>query len=386
MVTDSLPALQGFTDLIADMSDKTTTTGQTTGFLADSFGNFFKVIAQNFGILLQFTLLIGGVTVALQAYTAAKALAEANPFGAKLGLAVTLLGGAFIIGASAANRLVEENKLIAKTGVAVNNVLNESGKVSGYVGGKFGYAADRARNLADAMRSIPNVKLEADARNRELTKYLSFLSGRAAKAVSGSVKEEKAFSGGAGGGSKADKAAEEARRKEKERLDKRKEAFKSFNDSVKSLFSQIKESIMSAFSLPDLGNSVNSITKNIAKLLQRTKAFATNIKALSDQGLNATLLQQVIGAGPIEGSKLAQALLSGGSGFINQINQAYGEFGGLAGSIAGVGTQKAFTTPQTVNNYSISVTGGIATSADVGRTVVNAIKDFEKQSGTAWRA
>jgi hypothetical protein len=78
--------------------------------------------------------------------------------------------------------------------------------------------------------------------------------------------------------------------------------------------------------------------------------------------------------------------VGGGSGFLQELNSAFGEFGNLAGSIAGVGTTGAFANQQTVNNYSIEVTGGVATSSDVGRAVVNAIKDFERQSGTAWRA
>ena len=191
--------------------------------------------------------------------------------------------------------------------------------------------------------------------------------------------------GGGGGSSKAQQAAQEAQRKEKALLDKRKQAFKSFNDSVKSLFGQIKDSIMSGFSLPDLGNSVNSITKNINKLLSQTKSFASNISKLSSLGLNSTLLQQVIAAGPEAGSRLAATLASGGMGIISQINAAYSEFGNLASGIAQTGTTSAFANRQTVNNYSVNVTGGVATSADVGRAVVNAIKDFEKQSGTAWR-
>jgi hypothetical protein len=191
---------------------------------------------------------------------------------------------------------------------------------------------------------------------------------------------------GGGGKSKAQQAAEEAARKEKELLDKRQSAFESFNSAVKSLFSQIKDSIMSSFTLPNLGNSVNSITKNIGKLLEKTKAFARNIRTLSEQGLDATLLQQVIGAGPIEGAKLAEALVGGGSGFLQELNSAFSEFGNLAGGIAGIGAERAFANQGTVNNYSIEVTGGVATSSDVGRAVVNAIKDFERQSGTAWRA
>jgi hypothetical protein len=181
-------------------------------------------------------------------------------------------------------------------------------------------------------------------------------------------------------------AQAEAARKEQEILDKRASAFASFSDSVKSLFGQIKDSILSSFDLPSLGNSVNSITRNIGKLLEKTKSFASNISQLSGMGLNSNLLQQVIQAGPLAGSKLASAIVGGGAGFISQLNSAYNEFGGLASGIAGAGTTGAFGSQQTVNNYSIEVTGGLATGSDVGRAVVNAIKDYERQSGAAWRA
>jgi hypothetical protein len=169
-------------------------------------------------------------------------------------------------------------------------------------------------------------------------------------------------------------------------LDKRQRAFESFADSVKNLFGKIKNSILSSFNLPTLGNSVNSITRNISKLLERTKNFARSISQLSGLGLNSALLQQVIQAGPMAGSQLAAALVSGGGSFISQINRAYGEFGDLAGGIAMTGTTGAFAGQQTINNYSIEVTGGIATGSDVGRAVVNAIRDFERTSGAAWRA
>jgi hypothetical protein len=184
----------------------------------------------------------------------------------------------------------------------------------------------------------------------------------------------------------ATKVSEQARQKEQEILDKRQKAYESFSDSVKGVFGGIKDSIMSAFSLPDLGNSVNSITRNIKKLIERTKAFAANITSLSQQGLGNELLQQIIAAGPMAGGRLAQALAGAGGSVIGGLNQAYGEFGSIASDIAGVGTRSAFGGQQTINNYSIEVTGGIATASDVGRAVVNAIKDYERQSGAAWRA
>jgi hypothetical protein len=181
-------------------------------------------------------------------------------------------------------------------------------------------------------------------------------------------------------------AAAEAQRREQEIINKREAAYKSFADSVKSTFGSIKESILGAFSLPDLGNSVSSISKNIQKLLTRTKEFAKNITSLSQQGLNDVLLQQVIGAGPMEGGKLAQALAGAGGGFIGELNQAYREFGGLASGIADVGTRSAFANASVVNNYyEIEVSGGVGSGPSIGKAIVDAIKSYERSSGAVWQ-
>jgi hypothetical protein len=183
----------------------------------------------------------------------------------------------------------------------------------------------------------------------------------------------------------AAQAAELARQREQEILDKRKAAFESFSDSVKSVFGGIKESIMSAFTLPELGSSVGSITKNIRKLIERTRAFAANITSLSQQGLNNDLLQQVIAAGPMAGGRLAQALAGAGGDTIGGLNQAYGEFGSIASDIAGVGTRSAFSNQAVVNNYNIEVNGGVGSGPSIGKAIVDAIKSYERSSGAVWQ-
>jgi hypothetical protein len=177
----------------------------------------------------------------------------------------------------------------------------------------------------------------------------------------------------------------EALRNELAILDKRKNAYESFADSVKSLFGQIKDSILSSFNLPTLGNSVNSITRNIAKLLEKTRSFANNIAQLSGLGLNSALLQQVIQAGPVAGSRLASAIVGGGSAFISQLNSAYGEMGGLASGIAGSGVASAFRNQAVVNNYNIEVNGGVGSGPTIGKAIVDAIKSYERTSGAVWQ-
>jgi hypothetical protein len=168
-------------------------------------------------------------------------------------------------------------------------------------------------------------------------------------------------------------------------LNKRLSAFESFNNAVKGLFGQIKDSILSSFNLPTLGNSVNSITRNIAKLLERTKSFAKNISQLSGMGLNSALLQQVIQAGPMAGSQLAAAIVGGGGSFVGQLNQAFGEMGMLASGIAGAGVTSAFNTPTVANTYNIEVNGGVGSGPTIGKAIVDAIKSYERTSGAVWQ-
>ena len=383
-ITNSLPTLDGFVSLIKDMSDKSTTTGQTMEFLSDSIGNLFAFISSNFGILVQLSILLGTVSVSIGLVNAALSMNA-------IGLAITAIGGLVAI-------LLVLNDAAKNAGFRAGEAANYIVGLDGAIRNAGNSAERSVGQFEKAANGIKRIKQEI-ASTTISSSYDSFevrraqemaAASRAAFSQIQSISSASPVSSGSGGGltrkQKEQQAAEEARRKEQELLDKRLKSFESFNAAVKGLFGQIKDSIMDSFSLPNLGNSINSITRNIGKLLEKTRAFAKNIKTLSEQGLDATLLQQVIGAGPIEGAKLAQALVSGGSGFLEQLNQSFGEFGGLAGSIAGIGTERAFANQGTVNNYSIEVTGGVATSSDVGRAVVNAIKDFERQSGTAWRA
>jgi hypothetical protein len=491
-VDDSLPALEGFVSFIKDMSDTTTSTGEAVQLLTGFIGGLASFIGSNFSVLVQLTLLIGGVTTAVNLLNVALAFTRANPIVATL----TGLATVFIL-------LTEANKnlkyAIDDTDASVtsfNTSLAQSAAASDYVISKYGEFpkplaeisektreiaaevanADQAKlnNLKDAIMGVKISAAEAANEVRRMRRYaglpdidsgattvgsgsgtsgsgsgagaaatvaattatetgptglqawlanaqedakkarkrIALIAAGLSEAVADSILSSSdpinaanealnliaeggtqaiktltsAFRRSDEGQELAAKKAEERARKEKERLERQKAALESFNDAVKQLYSQIKDSIMSAFTLPNLGNSISSITRNMQKLLARTRTFATNIAQLGQMGLNSTLLQQVIAAGPVAGSQLAAALVSGGSSFIGEINSSFGEFGNLASSIAGVGTQAAFANPQTVNNYSVSVTGGLATGADVGAAVVNAIRNYERQSGSGWRA
>jgi hypothetical protein len=388
-VEGSLPILESIVDFITDLSDKTTLAGGSFDFLIGVVGATVSSFKDLYTIFEPLILLVGGLTAAVFLLGGALTFINLHPTIA----AFTLLAAAFVF----VNETSKKFKFqVDNTGASVtsfNTTLYASANASQYVADKYGIAATAVENLNNKLQKNPDVAAEASARNRELGGYLAFLSGRAQeakKAMDGLTDSSAAGASAAqqaidAAAQAAAQAAEEAARRQQERLEKRKAAFKSFADSVKSIFGGIKESIMSAFSLPDLGNSVSSITKNIKKLIENTKAFAKNITTLSQQGLTNDLLQQVIAAGPMAGGKLAASLVASGPSSIGQLNQAYGEFGGIASQIAGVGTRSAFNNAATVNTYNIEVNGGVGSGASIGKAIVDAIKAYERTSGAVWQ-
>jgi Fe2+ transport system protein B len=185
---------------------------------------------------------------------------------------------------------------------------------------------------------------------------------------------------------------EELARQEQERLREEQAAlaekeriYKAFADSVSRTFSEIKDNILGAFTLPQLGGSTNAIIRNMDKLLARVKGFSANITKLSDMGLDPKLLQQVINAGPIAGAKLAANLVSGGVAGLSAINRGFLELGGLATDIGTTGTQAAFRGEAQQTIYNLTVNGGLDSGASIGKAVVDAIKAYERTSGVVFQ-
>jgi hypothetical protein len=183
----------------------------------------------------------------------------------------------------------------------------------------------------------------------------------------------------------ADRLRDERIAAEKAATDERERIYKSFADSVASTFSSIKDSIVGAFSLPELGGSTDSIIRNMDKLLARVKSFSGNITKLASMGLDPALLQQVISAGPVAGARLAAGLVAGGADALGRINAGFGEIQTLGSEIGMTGTQSRFnnTTQQSV--YNINVEGGVGSGATIGKAIVDAIKAYERTSGAVWQ-
>jgi len=178
-----------------------------------------------------------------------------------------------------------------------------------------------------------------------------------------------------------DKADQEAA----EKLAQQEARYKSFSESIVNTFASIRDSIVGAFSLPELGGSTDSIIRNMDKLLARVRAFSTNISQLSSMGLNPTLLAQVIQAGPVAGARLAANLVAGGAEGLARINTGFGEIQTLGSDIGMTGTQAQFGTPKQQQIINVNINGGLDSAASIGKAVVDAVRAYERTSGAVWQ-
>jgi hypothetical protein len=252
-----------------------------------------------------------------------------------------------------------------------------------------GLSADVARSLVGTNTPIKTANAAIQRINKNGPKAIANLTKSYQKSAAGQAAAAQAASAAAEAASQAAAAAAQAAAEQAAReaaiLAEKQRVYESFAYSVTSSFSRIKDSILGAFTLPELGGSTDSIIRNMDKLLNRVKAFSANITKLSSMGLDPKLLQQVINAGPIAGAKLAANLVSGGVAGLNAINQGYAELGNVAGEIGMTGTQALFGTQAQQTIYNINIEGGLDSGASIGKAVVDAVRAYERTSGPVWQ-
>lgn len=500
VVTDAAPAIEVLTSLIKDMGDKTTTTGATVSGLADGLGIAFRLISENFGVLLQLTALFMAVRAAVALVTIALAVLDKHP----VILTLTLLAAALILVNDKMKNLEYTVDTTGASVVSFRKEIKKAGQDSKYVSDKYGVVgvvfqqataeaqrlgaevanADRAR-LDNLKAQVIGVRISAAYAANELRR-MSMMAGiktsqsgtasdvsttdtsggkPAAAAVSAieqlnktqtlSVKQAEAqgkllgvgleqgvvnqilamskpvksandifdsltkkngqlskkgiqevkkyndkFNAGIdqvnqraadaaaaanAAAQEAARQAEELRRAEEARIDGLNQLYANFLDTIKGTFAGIRNAITGAFDITGLGGSTNAIIRNMNKLLAKMKSFSANVKSLATMGLDPALLQQVIQAGPVAGSRLAAALVAGGAGAIGEISAGFMQAGSLASEIATTGVNSLFDTKGQQNQYNITVTGGVGSGATIGKAIVDAIKDYERTSGAVWQ-
>jgi hypothetical protein len=482
-VQDSIPVLETMVGVLSDMSDETTTTGQTFGVLSEALGTTFRIFAENIGLIVQ----LAGVFLALRTAVALFAIAlKVTPFGTAITLIGTLTGSVLIAidafkryrnqlekvgdamteadkdsvaflgtlvkfnplfdpiigsfqkliievlkltGALDAIPKVIEIELIRQTsdqvassfgGTAFNRKRAEFAKqnaesVLPKEDGTGGAAAaaisplqellrDPARNIRADKQAL---KLEGAGLTKEVAKWVtsvqkpvvaarealrkidkkgqSYIDKLTDQYKNSSEVRAQVSAAAIAAAADADRKAEELRQAEIARIASLDQLYANFLDTIKGTFAGIKNSIQGAFDITGLGGSTNAIIRNMNKLLAKMKSFSTNVKELATMGLDPALLQQVIQAGPMAGSRLAAALVAGGAGALGQINAGFMQAGSLASEIATTGVQSLFDTNRQQSVYNITVTGGVGSGATIGKAIVDAIKDYERTSGAVWQ-
>jgi hypothetical protein len=147
-------------------------------------------------------------------------------------------------------------------------------------------------------------------------------------------------------------------------------------DTVKNTMQNVQQSIMDGFDLTKMGQSAAQIVGNARKMVDKAKKFGAEIVNLSKMGLNPTLLNQVIAAGPEQGMKLAQQLQASD---VADLNSLYNQLGDTAMATGGQVAQNQVS-------YTIQVNGGIGDKNTIGKSIVEAIRAYERTSGVSWRS
>lgn len=292
-----------------------------------------------------------------------------------------------------ADKILSSNTPIKQANKILNKIANTGGKAATKLQNQFNQTkagqAELAQQAAQQQAIMDQMAAEAAAAAEQAAyqaqQYADQIAEQQREAFEQAQEQARLVAEAAAEQAREmQRIQEEAARAEEEALKERERIYNSFLDSVKNTFGQIKDSILNSFDLTQLGGSTDSIIRNMKKLLTTTRAFATNITKLSSMGLDPTLLAQVIQAGPVAGSRLAAALVSGGAAALNEINAGYQAYSGLAGDIATTGVNSRFGTAQQQTIYNINVNGGVGSGATIGKSIVDAIKAYERSSGAVW--
>ena len=131
--------------------------------------------------------------------------------------------------------------------------------------------------------------------------------------------------------------------------------------------------------------TANSIRANMGSKLTRLRDFASAVKTLKSQGLNATTLADILSMGPDQGYEYAKALLDGGLGDINALqDQITRESADLGLFTAGVNSASATTIGQinaAAGGLNVALVPAPVTLQLNGREIATALLEYQRQNG-----
>ena len=122
----------------------------------------------------------------------------------------------------------------------------------------------------------------------------------------------------------------------REKLQAAKDAFASFRDGV-------RDSITGLISFSDAASSrTGNFLKNLRKQADSAVGFADKVKQLISMGLSETGIQQVLAAGADAGGKIANELIAGGAGAIEETNRLLASVSSAAQTLAQAGANQFY--------------------------------------------
>lgn len=176
----------------------------------------------------------------------------------------------------------------------------------------------------------------------------------------------------------AQKDAEAAQKALEEQARKVAEAFDRYSDSISNSISSALN-FSTAFSERGGGSFLEALRRQATLAMN----FGKKISQLVAAGLSRGALSQLVAAGPIAGSQIADELLSGGAGAISETNALVGgiaDFSNLVGQYSASSLSGGGLAQLAPNNYNITI-NGIVDSESARRTIEQLLQDSARRTG-----
>lgn len=125
---------------------------------------------------------------------------------------------------------------------------------------------------------------------------------------------------------------EDAKKKLEDAISLRDDFRKSVTDSIKS-FAAVTTAEVNTLNGLAAGLTATDITANLQDKLAKIRDFQANLRVLRAQGLGDSAYKQIIEAGVEQGSAFAEALVQGGYGSVQHVNDLMNQIGSAADEI-----------------------------------------------------
>lgn len=239
----------------------------------------------------------------------------------------------------------------AAVGNAVIKVINTIGKAENAFAAFTGQSkrfTEITFNFNSLVGAVDSGAAALSSFNAEMKKDQANLSAIAAQA--NALADSLSGSGGAASGSKAGSVAKAS--------NTAKDAIAAFKDSLdsakqslsdaKTAFSDFAKSVSGSItSVINFGSAANAETgtflENLVAQAAKAKDFGNKVQQLLTMGLSQSAIGQVLAAGADAGTKIADEIIAGGAGVVNQVNTLIDATQSLADQVGQAGASQFYS-------------------------------------------